>query len=81
MHINFHQQLLPELLIDLSLTPENAVKRGYEFDSQVIYDREAPFEAMEDIIDLVKKNGYKLGQPASDISKMLGLYKPLNNRP
>jgi len=72
-------KLLPELPIDYSLTPENAQEQGYEWVSDVMYDREAPYEAMEDIVSLVEEDGYKLGCTLSKMmaDAMQGLYRPL----
>ncbi len=70
---------LPTLLVDHSLTPKNAEKRGYEWVADVMYDREAPYEAMEDIVSLVEEDGYKLGCTLSKMmaDAMQGLYRPL----
>jgi len=72
--------LLPDF-IDDNLTPENAKENGYTYVDEVIYDREAPVEAMQDIIDMVEKEGFKLGTSArrDDPSPFSGLYVPLKN--
>lgn len=71
---DFH---LPEL-VDDTLTPENAPSRGYEHEWDVIYQTDAPYIAMKDVIDLVENDGYKLGCPASNPdSDFCGIYKPI----
>lgn len=78
-YIGLYRQLLVNLPIDETLTPESAASRGYEFINNTIYDREAPVEAMQEIIDLVTDQGYKLGQPASVMGEdiFVGLYAPV----
>jgi len=75
--------LLKQLPIDDSLTPENARSRGYEWEGNVAYDREAPLAEMQEIIELVDKEGYKLGHPLSKIASgiLYGLYKSLQAEP
>ncbi len=72
-------ELLQDLFIDESLTPENASLRGYEWIGDVIYDREAPFEAMEHIIHMVEKENYALGKSAGRMGRGIyqGLYAPI----
>lgn len=63
-----------------SLTPLNAPEAGFEWVQDIIYDPEAPAEAMQGINELLDE-GYKIGNAASEASEGLfvGLYKPLNS--
>jgi hypothetical protein len=67
---------------DLTLTPENAEERGYEWVQDVIYDPEAPKGVMQDIEKLIKAKTHKLGSPASEQEKELfsGLYLKIENK-
>ncbi len=67
-----------EDLVDKDLTPENANERQYEWIKDTIYDREAPIDAIGDLIHLVKDKGYKLGMPAGDERYYDGLYAPIS---
>ncbi len=71
----------PEFPIDNSLTPENAPLKGYEWISDVMYDLEAPEGTQDDIVDLIKIQGYKLGTPVTRMSAYnhQGLYAPLKS--
>lgn len=73
-------KLLKELPIDESLTPEIASNRGLQWEQDVIYDRESPLEAMQELIDLVEKKGYKFGKPAGSKWPGQGLYAPSINK-
>ena len=77
--MNKQRSLLKQLPIDDSLTPENAGSQDYGWEGNVAYDREAPLEEMQEIIELVDKEGYKLGHPLSKMASgvLYGLYKPL----
>lgn len=69
--------------VDTSLTPENCEEKGYEYWSDSIYDPEAPDEANQEFVELVKK-GWKLGRMASrELEKNggIGIYKPLVTSP
>ena len=62
--------------IQKDLTPENARARGYEWIQDIMYDEEAPDEAMGEFKEYEKKK-YLLGQPASleAPKNLVGLYK------
>lgn len=81
-HVGIYRKLLKNLPVDETLTPENAESRGYEFVGDAMYDREAPLQAMQRIIHLVERKGYKLGQSASTIASdtFQGLYAPLKKK-
>lgn len=63
-------------LIDWTLTPKNALKRGYQFIDDLLYDSQAP---LPEVLTLVKEDGCKLGSPDSKTydSPCCGLYTPL----
>lgn len=64
--------------IDKTLTPENAVSRGYIWWKDTIYDTEAPLEAMQDIVDMTNC-GYVLGKcatPDGEQNNFVGVYIP-----
>lgn len=68
---------LPDL-IDESLTPENAKEKGYEYVGESIYQADAPYDAMKDIIEMVEKEGVKLGCSIHNRNAgFCGIYKPL----
>ena len=71
---------LPDL-IDDSLTPENAKEKGYEYVGESIYQTDAPYDAMKDIIDMVENQGMKLGTSVHTFGgeNFCGIYNPLNN--
>ncbi len=77
--MNLKKPLLKQLPIDDCLTPDNAPSQGFEWEGNVAYDREAPLKEMQEIIELVDKEGYKLGHPLSKMASgvLYGLYKPL----
>lgn len=66
-------------IFDLSLTPENAKKRGYRYIDDIIYKVFPLSYALDDILKLVHEDGYKLGKPSSinDFDLFYGLYAPL----
>lgn len=66
------------IIIDQTLTPENATQIGYEWIQDVIYDPEAPAGVMSEIEELVE-SGHKLGQPASSAQNFVGLYAKFKN--
>ena len=74
-----NKSLLKQLPIDDNLTPENAGNQGYGWEGNVAYDRGAPLKEMQEIIELVDKEGYKLGHALSKMASgvLYGLYKPL----
>lgn len=62
-----------------SLTPETCADQGYEWTGDILFDEEAPDEAMADIYDLIAQ-GWKLGKPANPSLEQntgYGLYKSL----
>ncbi len=65
--------------IDKTLTPENAVDRGLMWVKDVIVDNEAPDEAMQDILELIK-NGDVIGLPAGENveNNLCGLYRKIS---
>lgn len=74
--------LLKELPINKDLKPENCNTLGYEYLGDTIYDRESPLEAMQDIIDMVEKGKYFLGESATPngyLNNFYGLYQALNS--
>lgn len=70
-----------KVYIDTSLTPKNAQLKGYVYIGDIIYDINMPNNALIDILELINKNGYKLGTPAqaNQIDPYFGLYKPLDD--
>ena len=66
-------------MFDLSLTPENAKKRGYEYIDDVIYSIFAMHNSLPDILKLVHQHGYKLGTPSrkNNFESFYGLYAPI----
>lgn len=64
-------------IFDLSLTPENAKKKGYKYIEDVIYNVIAPTSHKNDILQLIYKNGYKLGSPIHANKPVYGLYAPI----
>ncbi len=65
-----------KIKIDKTLTPENAGGRGLMWVKDVIVDNEAPGEAMQNILELVK-NGNVIGLPAGSNmeNNVCGLYR------
>ena len=65
-------------LFDLSLTPLTAMKKGYTYIDDVIYDQRNPSEAIVDLLELVKKIHCKFGKPGNALpnSECYGLYVP-----
>lgn len=66
-------------LIDWTLTPQNALNRGYRFIDDMFYDSQTP---LPEVITLVKEERCKLGSPHSktyDDPCCCGLYTPLKN--
>lgn len=61
--------------IHLEINPENALVYGCEWYQDVIYDEEAPAEAMQDLIDAIASGEYLLGVSASTEPYFYGLYK------
>ena len=74
--------LLPDLKFNKNLTPDNAKSFGYEWIQDIIYDREAPFEAMKGIIKMFENEKYVLGNCASlyESTDYVGLYKEFSFR-
>lgn len=77
LYIGLYKKLLPNLPIDETLTPENAESRGCEWVGDSFYDREGPLKMMGNIINLVSKDGYKLGGAAGTMGGYQGLYATL----
>lgn len=69
----------PNLAVDSTLTPENASVRGYEWITDVMYDITAPEGTQDNLLDLIKIQGYKLGTPVTRMATYnhQGLYAPL----
>jgi hypothetical protein len=65
-------------IFDLSLTPENARKRGFKYIDDIIYDIFALNNSLSDILKLIHTNGYKLGVPSrrNNFTPFYGLYAP-----
>lgn len=80
-HVGIYKKikLLP---VDSSLTPENAKNRGYEWTKDVIYDPEAPEEAMGDLFRSLDE-GFIFGEPANINTKQngfIGLYRKIQQK-
>lgn len=76
--MNTFDKKLNKINQDTTLTPENANQKGFVWESDILLDPEWPLNQDKDIEHLVKKEGYKIGQPASRLySKFQGLYAPL----
>ncbi len=74
--VGIYLPLLPDLSINQGLTPETANSFGYKYLGDIIYDREAPFEAMTNVIKQVDGVQTQLGLPAQQsISNNYGLYQ------
>ncbi|HVZ12733.1 MAG TPA: hypothetical protein VG965_06920 [Patescibacteria group bacterium] len=58
--MKYEDAKLPDLK-DNSLTPENAEERGYKYIGEVIYQMDAPYETMKEVIEMVDKDKFKLG--------------------
>ena len=67
-----------KILVEKTLTPENAPSKGYVWVQDTIYDPQAPAIAVRDVFDLVTTKGYKLGLPVSRMGTHIfqGLYAP-----
>lgn len=65
-------------IVDMTLNPENAPRRGYKYVDDVLYDVFAISDSINDILQLAKDNGYKLGIPSphNDFDFFYGLYAP-----
>lgn len=65
-------------LIDPDLNPQNAMKKGYTYIDDVIYDQTRPSDAMLHILELSKEFNCKLGAPqcALTLDPYFGLYVP-----
>ncbi len=66
--------------VDLTLTPQNAEEKGYEYIDDVIYDKYNPNESVKDILDLINQHGHKLGKPSAqnDMGSYFGFYAEAN---
>ena len=65
--------------VDRHLNPENCGEKGFEWWRDAIYDPQAPEEANEEFVELIRK-GWKLGRSASRTLEYIGsvgLYKPV----
>jgi hypothetical protein len=62
-------------LIDYTLTPSNAFERGYAFFDDILYDAQSSSASLQEVLQLMRGYGYKLGAPKSqkDISFFCGL--------
>jgi len=72
---------LLELSIDETLTPGTANKRGYTYEMDV--SSLTPAELQDDFVELVEKEGFKIGQPEyhmTDDNSDRGLYAPLEEK-
>jgi hypothetical protein len=60
-------------LMDKTLDPNNAIKKGYRFVADVM----DPYEAVSELIELADKEGYTFGTPAkaNNSTMKIGLYK------
>ena len=80
--MNNHKIMKPETkgikIFDLSLTPENASKLGYEYINDINYDLYALHHSLDDILKLIYTIDYKLGTPsqAYNFATFYGLYAP-----
>lgn len=63
-------------IVDMTLTPENAHRRGYRYVDDVLYEVFALSDSINDILQLAKADGYKLGIPSphNDFELFYGLY-------
>lgn len=57
-------------IVDSSLTPKNAVSKGYKYIQDVI----DPYSAVKKLIELAEKEGYIFGSSTKGNTKV-GLYK------
>lgn len=65
--------------INWELNPENAMKQGYIWCGDAIYDPEAPDEVNIEFVENIKK-GYLYGEPANVnimVNGGVGVYKPV----
>ena len=71
--------LLPELKCHNEITPENTDKYGFIWVQDIIYDIDAQYEVMTDLVKMVNSGEYILGNPASlkNSDVYSGLYKKL----
>lgn len=66
-----------ELTFDLTLTPQNAGKRGYVWAGDFVYSEEITPD-LANIAGLVEQEGYKLGAARTpETENDRGLYRPL----
>ena len=65
-------------IVDMTLTPENAHRRGYKYVDDVLYDVFAMCDSINDILTMSKADGFKLGIPSphNDFDFFYGLYAP-----
>lgn len=65
-------------IVDMTLTPENAPRKGYRYVDDVLYDVFALSDSLKDILQLAMDNGFKLGipSPRNDFEFFYGLYAP-----
>ena len=61
-------------LVDLTLTPSNAVERGYEFVDEVFN----PYVAIKEVISLAEERGYQFGTSINGDDIQLGLYRRID---
>lgn len=67
-------------IVDMTLTPENARKRGFKYIDDVLYEVFAISDSINDIFQLAKDQGCKLGipSPQNDFEHFYGLYMPVD---
>ncbi len=65
-------------IVDMTLTPQNAHRRVFKYVDDVLYDVFALSDSINDILQLAKDNGFKLGIPSphNDFAFFYGLYAP-----
>lgn len=66
-------------LFDPSLTPQNALEKGFRYIDDVIYDFLNPSEAIKDILEFAREFHCKLGAPTNtNVDNFFGLYMPIS---
>jgi hypothetical protein len=65
-------------LVDMTLTPENAISRGYKYLDDVEYHAFIKSDSINNLLQFAKDNGFKLGipSPRNDFENFYGLYAP-----
>jgi hypothetical protein len=79
----YYMSVNPILLpYNVALTPENSEIKGYEYLQDVIYDEDAPLQAMKDILKhFIHRDDFVLGGPALELTlgTTYGLYRRLRH--